>query len=265
MAQLHELLAAEKTVVNARDRLTEDTENKFGKGDNYFGGFTKTLELFGDDTTNAKLEAAARQDKELTTTVTETMDYFLNYWVKAEDVLYQKNATNTTAVANLMYKGVAIAEGVPVDELMGLEVRLTQLRKLATQIPTLDSSKAWVPDFNASQRGTWKAVQPTVTTKTEKVTIPVVLYPATEQHAAQVKESSIDKVIGAFTTHHTSGATTALQKANVIAILDELIVESKAARTRANSVPIVTVDPLATKIKDLIMAPLFSAPLNNQV
>jgi hypothetical protein len=247
MAQLHELLAAEKTVTNSRDAMAKDTLNKFEKGENFFTGFTKTLKLLGDDPTNTDLEKAARQDKTLPTTVVTTLDYFLKYWAKAEDVLASKNKTNTHALADIEFRGDTIAHLVPVDELMGLEVRLGELRKLAMQIPTLDASKEWKIDYNAAQAGTWQ-----------------VLYPHSDKHPAQVEKVVSDAVIGTFTQDNVSGATTAIQKAQVIATLDELITAIKQARTRANSVTAVT-ETIGQTLVDLIMAPLLNPPLNNQV
>lgn len=265
MAQLHELLAAEKTATNARDAMAKDTLNKFEKGDNYFTGFTKTLKLLtGDTTTNEDLQKAARQDKTLPTTVVSTLHYYLAYWAKAENVLASKNKTNTTAVADIIFEGQTIAQDVPVDELMGLEVRLGELRKLAVSIPTLDASRDWKIDLNAAQPGTWKAVHPVVTTKTEKDTRAVVLYDATKEHPAQVKEVISDKVIGTFTQENVSGATTAIQKALVIATLDELVTAVKQARTRANSVPVIQED-IGNALINLILAPLRNPPENNQV
>jgi len=264
MAQLHELLAAEKTAVDARDQLAKDTENKFGKGDNFFTGFLKTLSLFGDSPTNAQMELAARQDKALPTTVVETLDYFLKYWAKAEDVLFQKNVTNTTALATLEFRGSVVKENVPVDELMGLEVRLGVLRKLFTQIPTLDASKEWTPDPTAAQAGTWKAVHDQITTKTEKKVEAVVLYPATDKHPAQVEKIAKDEVVGTFVLKTTSGATTAIQKANVLSVIDDLLIEVKKARTRANAVQVQDVH-IGANITALIMAALTDAPENNQV
>lgn len=264
MTVLHELLAAEKTATNARDQLTKDTQDKFAKGDNYFAGFTKTLTLLGDDPSNSQIEAAARQDKELPTTVLTTLEYYLAFWAKAEDVLYRKNLTNTKAFATIEFRGKTIQENVPVDELMGLEARLGDLRKLATQIPTLDASKAWVQDTSAAQAGTWKTKTPGVTTKTEKITIPVVLYDATDKHPAQVKESTVDKIVGTFTQVHTSGATTAIQKANLLSVVDDLITAVKQARVRANAVPVIERD-IGNTIVSLLMAPLYEAPSGNQV
>lgn len=262
MSQLHEILAAEKTATNTRDQLEKDTQNKFGKGEQYFTGFTKTLEMLGDSTSNSAIENAARQDKALPTTVVETLDYFLNQWARTEDVLFQKNATNTKALADLEFRGAVIATNVPVDELMGLETRLSELRKLATQIPTLDASREWEPDASAAQRGTWKAVNPQITTKTEKKVTPVILYPATDKHPAQIEKVTEDVPVGTFTLNVISGATTAIQKANVLAVLDDLIIEAKKARTRANSVEVEKVQ-IGGVLKNLIMDALSNAPANN--
>lgn len=264
MAQLHEILAAEKTAVNTRDQLTKDTENKFAKGENYFTGFSKTLEMLGDNPSNSAIEAAARQDKALPTTVVATLDYYLARWANAEDVLFQKNKTNTAAIADLEFRGSVIATGIPVDELMGLEVRLSDLRKLMTQIPTLDASREWEPDVSAAQAGTWKAVNPQVTTKTEKKVTPVILYPATDKHPAQIEKVTEDVPVGTFTLSVISGATTAIQKANVIAVLDDLIIEVKKARTRANSVEVQKVY-IGKTLTDLVMGALTNAPANNAV
>lgn len=263
MAKLHELLAAEKTALHQRDQMTKDTENKFAKGEQYFSGLTKRLKLMGDAPENADIERAQAQDKALPTTVVATLDYYLNIWASTEDLLFQKNLTNTKALASIEFKGATIAENVPVDELMGLEARLEKLRGLLTQMPTLDASKEWEQDPQAAQPGTWKAVHDIVTTKTEKVVTPIVLYPATDKHPAQIDKVTNDKVIGTFTTQTLSGAVTAIQKANTLSLIDELLIEVKKARTRANSTEVQN-DKIAGKITKLIMDTLKAAPENNQ-
>jgi predicted transcriptional regulator len=264
MTKLHELLAAEKTAINQRDLITKDTENKFAKGEQYFSGFTKRLKLIGDAPENEDIERAAAQEKALPTTVVATLDYFFKIWAKTEDLLFQKNLTNTRALASIEFRGATLAENVPVDELMGLESRLESLRKMLTQTPTLDASKEWEQDLQAAQAGTWKTVHDIVTTKTEKTMTPIVLYPATEKHPAQIEKMSTDKVIGTFTTQTISGAVTAIQKANALSVLDELLIEVKKARTRANSVDVVTAK-IGDKIAALVMDAIKDAPENNQV
>jgi len=265
MTVLHEILAAEKTVTNARDQLAEDTRNKFNKVENYFTGMVKTLAMIDDTPENQAAAQAARQEKELPTTVVATLDYFLRFWAKAENTLNLKNATNRNAIADIEFRGQTIAHNIPVDELMGLEIRLADLRKLFVLIPTLDASKEWAVAQTAPIAGTWDALHPQVTTKTEKIMTPVVLYPATDKHPAQVEKISTDKVVGTFTTTFTSGATTAIQKANVLAVVDDLITAVKQARIRANQVEVGRIDELGTMLSNLIMAPLLDAPSNNAV
>lgn len=100
----------------------------------------------------------------------------------------------------------------------------------------LDASKTWVHSQVAD--GAWETQTEDVTTKTEKVVTPVVLYEATKEHPAQVKEMSKDEVVGVFSTKSFSGAATSLQKAQCLERLDQLLVAVKMARMRANSVQI---------------------------
>lgn len=127
-----------------------------------------------------------------------TFEYLLNYWAKTEDVLATKNETNRHALANVEVDGQVLLQDLPVDELMGLEARLVELRKLFEKMSMLDASKTWVHSQVAD--GAWETQTEDVTTKTEKVVTPVVLYEATKEHPAQVKEMSKDEVVGVFST-----------------------------------------------------------------
>jgi hypothetical protein len=252
MSKLHELLAVEKTHVNALNKLLAETSEKFGK-DNYFKGYVKTLTMLEDSAENSATEKALSDCRELPTTVPQTLKYVFDYWIKAEDIIFQKNCSNQRASADLEFKGNVIAKCVPVDELMGLEARLEALRRIIDRMPTHDASKKWVkaPDLGD---GVWTTTTPDVTTKTEKRMIPVILHEATKEHPAQVKESTKDEVVGTFTTIHYSGAATSAQKAECLAILDELISETKKSRMRANSIESST-DKIGQNLVKLILSP----------
>ena len=253
MAKLHELLAVEKTRTSASNKILTESTQKFGKID-YFQGAFKTLKMLEDSPTNTAIETAAAESRALPTTVQETLEYFFDFWAKAEDVIFQKNLTNQTAMSDLLFRGNVIATNVPVDELMGIEVRLEQIRQLASQMPTLPATVNVSPYPESGRKGAWIG-EPEQTTKTEKTLVPVVLYEATDKHPAQVKESSTDKTVGLFKLTKVYGSATSLQKADVIAVLDDLIAETKQARMRANSVDAVT-GTIGKKIADLILAPL---------
>ncbi len=239
MAKMHELLAVEKTRTNAAQKLLADTTQKFGKSE-MFSGQVKSLKMLEDSPQNTALEAAAFEQRELPTTVAETLEYALDVWATAEDVLLQKNCTNQVATADVLYKGAVLATSLPVDELLGLENRLETLRKVMEGMPTLSAAVNWEADAQSGRAGAWKAQNVDKTTKTEKTTVPVVLYEATKEHPAQVKEVSQDKTVGTFSILKFSGAATSAQKAETITIIDELISEVKQARMRANSVEAVT-------------------------
>lgn len=233
MKILHELLATEKNFTSQVNKLQLETLQKFDK-EHLFKGYIKTLKMLKDAPNNEQLELAGSEQKELVTTVKQTLDYLLGFWVKAEDLQATKNVTNQSAIANVEINGEILLSNLPVDELMGLEARLLDLRKVFEKMPTLDASKTWTRSLISESA--WEAAIADVTVKTEKVVTPVVLYEATKEHPAQVKEVSKDDVVGTFTTKHFSGAATSLQKAQCLERLDILLVEIKRARMRANTV-----------------------------
>lgn len=238
MPHLHELLAVERHRNAQVEALLTETLNKFGKYD-FFAGAIKTLKMIEDNTANAALEKAAEARREVPTTVHETLEYVFDFWANAEDVQVQKNCTNRTATGTVTIDGLTLAD-MPVDELLGLEVRLDKLRNLAKQMPSLNAAKAWVP--LPERKGLYKTLHEETTTKTEKVMYPVVMSPATDKHPAQVKEAMKDNVVGTFHLIEFSGAASTEQKARFIERLDALIGAVKQARMRANTTEIVKVN-----------------------
>jgi hypothetical protein len=233
MAKLHELLAAEKTPSAAWNALYEDTQKKFKNPTHFFDGHSKSLTMIEDSDGNRAIEAQAREEKPVVTTVYETLAFALDLFGRAEDLQYQKNDTNRRATGTVMWKGSELLVDMPVDELLGLEARLTKLRLLFADVPTLDATKHWMHGEQHGMR-IWEVRFPEDTTKTEKRLFPVVLKDATKEHPAQVQAVQRDEVIGKYTTTRRSGAATALQKADGLKIIDELIVQIKQARMRAN-------------------------------
>lgn len=254
MARMHEVLACEKTVLNARDKVLKETQGKFEKVDTYFKGHSKSLQMLSDTPQNQALERASREDKVVATSVYETLDYALALWAKAENLQIQKNEGNTRSKADIVFRGEVIMKDVPIDQIMGLEARITELRALINNVPTLDASKNWVADTNRGN-GYYKEATTETRTKTEKQIDAKVLYPATVEHPAQVKEFSFDQIVGNFTTQNFSSAVTSRQKADMLAAIDDLIVSTKKARVAANQTEVSPVTD-AEKIVKIILAPL---------
>lgn len=249
MSKLHEILAAESTVAATWNTLYDETLKKFGNA-HFFSGHTKSLKMLEDTPANAVVEAAARDHKDLPTTVAATLDYALATYARAEDLQAQKNTTNTVALADVVFRGKTLFTALPVDELLGLESRLGKIRALYAAIPTLDASKRW--NFDPTQN-CWVSDEE-ATTKTEKIMFPVVMAAATDKHPAQIKESTRDNVVGKFTLVQRSGAATAAQKADALQLIDELLVEVKKARMRANSVEVKQVS-VGTTLREVLLSP----------
>ena len=250
MTKLHEVLAAEKTINAAWNTLLTETEKKFNQ-DHFFNGQIKSLKMLEDTPANQALEAAAAENAPVRTSVHDTLDYALGIFVNAEKLQLQKNVTNQTAVADVTFRGRTLFPKLPVDQLLGLEARLAKVRALFVAVPTLDASKNWNWDAN---QALWVST-PESTVKTEKIMVPVILAPATDKHPAQVKESTKDNTIGMFTLIKRSAAATAVQKANAIQLIDELLTEVKQARMRANEAEVKVDSSMMDELKNVLMSP----------
>jgi hypothetical protein len=262
MAKLHELLAAEKTPTGAWNALYEDTLKKFKNPTHFFDGHSKSLTMIEDSEGNRNIEAQAREEKPVTTTVYETLQYALDIFGKAEDLQFQKNSTNRKAHGTVMWKGQPLLKDMPVDQLLGLEARLTKLRLLYAEVPTLDATKHWVPATNIGAH-VWGLKYPEETTKTEKHIVPITLKEATKEHPAQVQAIQRDDVVGKFTTIKRSGSATALQKAEALKRIDELLIEIKQARMRANETAVET-GTVSEVLLPLLLEPFASSQEDHQ-
>lgn len=252
--QLHELLAAEKTPLAAWNTLREETLKKLKNVEHYFSGHERSLRMLEDSPENTAEEAKARESKALATTVTDTLKFALGVWAKHETLQVRKNVANRGAVGSIQWRGLSVAAGLPVDELMGLEARLGQIRELIAAVPTLDATKHWVrADHIAPHVWSLKAAEET--TKTEKIVTPIVMSPATDKHPAQVQAVAKDVNVGVFSTMRISGACTAAQKAEALSRIDELITEVRQARVRANQIEVPEVPDVTGKLLELIMEP----------
>lgn len=253
MAKLHELLAAEKTPTAAWNTLVEETLKKFKNPAHFYEGHSKSLAMIEDSPQNRNIQDQNREEKPVTTTVVDTLEYALEIFARAEDMQFQKNQTNRQATGTVLWRGAELLVDMPVDELLGLEARLTKMRQLLADVPTLDATKHWVEAPNIGAH-VWETKFPEETTKTEKQLVPIQLSPATEQHPAQVQAVPKDTVVGKFTTIKRSGSATALQKAESMKRIDELLIEIKQARMRANETQVV-LGQVSNILLPLIMEP----------
>lgn len=251
--KLHELLAAENTAKTAWNSIHSETLKKLANT-HYFDGHSQSLTMIEETPANRDIEAQGREEKPVITSVFETLKDAFEIFERSEDLQYQKNATNRKATGTVLWKGQPLLAELPVDELLGLEARLTKIRELFAVMPTLDAAKHWRPAPTISPH-VWELVYPEEKTKTEKRMFPVVLYEATKEHPANVQAHSKDEVVGKVTTLRRSGAVTALQKFEALKRVDELLMEIKQARMRANETE-VDKAKIASTLIVLLLEPL---------
>lgn len=227
MAKMHQLLAVESDIAKTAEALATEAKATFSKADR-FEGQVRKVDMFDD----ARAKENTADTKAVTTTVDEKLAFVLPAIGRYYDALFQKERANQLAVADLIVGGKTIASQVPATFLLGMEKRLNTLRELVLTIPTLDPNLTWTENANL-RKGVVQS-QPIENYKTEKVVEPLVLYPATDKHPAQVKETSMDRNVGKITLVKHSGMWTVARKAQVLSRLDELIEAVKRARMAAN-------------------------------
>lgn len=146
------------------------------------------------------------------------------------DIELTKDVGNLGALADVVVDGTAICEKVPVSYLLYLEKQLEDLNTFVVKMPVLDSAESWSWDPSQNQYRSANIE----TTKTKKKMTPVVLYPATVEHPAQVKESTEDVVVGNWVATKFSGAMRADEKEAILTRLQKLQHAVKFAREEAN-------------------------------
>lgn len=146
------------------------------------------------------------------------------------DLSASQDFANTLAKASVVVDGVTVLSAVPVTTLLFLEKQLIDIRTFIATIPILDSDQEWHFDEN---RGCY-VTAPRQTAKTKKVTKPVVLYEATKEHPAQVKEVSEDVVEGTWTLVNFSGGLPVSRVKELESRVDALLKAVLAAREKAN-------------------------------
>lgn len=253
MVQLHALLAVRETRQNALTAMITETQHKLGKPDAYFRGEEVRLKMLKSSPENDAVERAGKTSKALATTVKETLGYFLKQWADNEDVMFQISKTNQIAKADLNFRGNLLVKDVPVSHLLELEGRLENLRKTLVLVPTLDASKSWEIDTQNAHSGAWKMITTEERIKTAKEMKPVILHPATDKHPAQVEKVTDEITVGIYTDNRWSGACSSKQKADLLAVMDDLLVEVKKSRMAANSTE-ASKEVIGEAITDLLLA-----------
>lgn len=238
MTKMHEILAVEGDLEGEYKRVSEEAIRVFQKGE-HFQGKTRTLKMFNEDRSHE--EEPAAQHQELTTTVAQKLGYTSKAIINYLDVVLQKEATNQKAVSDLIVDGGTIATGLPATFLLGLETKLKNIRTMYESIPTLSPGIKWSKDESQGP-DVWTQEFPEKAMRTEKILKPFVLYEATKEHPAQVKELSDSVNVGVYTSTVVSGMLSPREKSELLGRIDGLIRAVKKARQRANTQEVVKIN-----------------------
>jgi hypothetical protein len=236
MSKIHELLAAEGDRTSVARELVGEAATTFSKRTDHFSGHTKKVEYFEDTRSGENTS----DHSELVTTVGAKLAHVWEFLTPALDIQASKENSNTSqeARADVIVDGKTVLTGVPATALLGLEKRVRELKNLYFTIPTLDPGIAWELAAELGD-GVWRTRHAQEQIKTEKVLKSKVLYDATKEHPAQVKEYTIDQGVAKMTTTRLSGMVSPAEKALWISRISKLETAIKEARQRANMAEVV--------------------------
>jgi hypothetical protein len=141
---------------------------------------------------------------------------------------------NSQAKADVIVEGNVLLKDVPVSYLLFLEKQLADIKTFIVAIPERDINEDWKLD---EDRGFW-VTEPRYTTKTKKITKPVVLYEATKEHPAQVAQVSEDVVEGKWKAVKFTGAISKTQKDELLKKVRIVLEAVIFAREEANSIEV---------------------------
>lgn len=232
MGKLHQHLAVEDSKATIYKNTMDEAIQTFAKKEHLLKGriVDQESKLKEDDPLYAEYP-----DKTETNPVAETVmgkiQWVLQHAANYFDLSAQKDAANCRAKADLIINGVVILSDLPAITLLFIENKMKAVRNLLAQCKTLDAAKNW-KEYTA-QDNVW-STDPNVRTVKQNVQDYVIAAPATDKHAAQVKDITVERIRAISTVTELSGFMPTQQKAELLMRCDELIQAAKQARQTAN-------------------------------
>ena len=174
------------------------------------------------------------ESQKITLKASDVIDKFIAARSEFFDLAATQDFANTKACASIVVDGRVVLADVPVPYLLFLEKQLQDVKTFIGAIPMLPVDKEWDYDSNRDCYVT----EPKQTTKTKKITKPIVLYEATKEHPAQVKEASEDVIEGTWNLVEFSGALPASRINELKLRVDKLLKAVIQAREEANNMDV---------------------------
>lgn len=250
--KLHELLAVETNLDGQAQKTRAELTKTFTDKRHLF---SETLVTYKPDEENAV--ATVEQQSAIQSTVKSEVTWLSKILAKAWDAAHQIDVANTLAKADVLDEdtGKVILKDVPATSLLQLEKRVKELHDFIVAIPTLDPAKGFKPDPDKGA-GYFRANDVTKP-RTKKVFVPLVLAPATKEHAAQVKEGWEDRPVGHVLQQEWSSLITPAMKADLLDNCDKLQRSLKKARAKANEQEVdVKAQKVSAELLEYVFAPL---------
>jgi hypothetical protein len=233
MAKLHQILAVESDLEGKYKRTCEETKKVFGKPAMFTGSHRKLITF--DDSDGMEYP---EENQAMTTTVKERIEYTGASISAYLDALFQKEATNQVANADLVVDNVTIGTALPATFLLALESRLKYIRSIYETMPTLQAGVEWKPSTDKGA-DVWDMVHPEEKIKTKMTFKSQILVEPTEHHPAQIEKWEEQVPVGKFVRNVWCSMITSHQKSEVLGRIDKLIQATKQARQRANAQDII--------------------------
>lgn len=245
MSKLHELLAVETDLQNVFKVVVNEAQKTFKGKQNMFIGYERHLETFNEDDNTSTPD----EKQHIETTIAEKLDYIAEKGSRYINAVFQKEATNQIAKADIIIDNETIAAGIPATFLLGLEAKLKNMRDMYIAIPTLQPGIEWIwnIDLNA-----YKMADPEIKMRTSKTFKHKVLYEATDKHPAQIEKWEENINTGKYVRNVWSGMISTSDKAIMLGRFDQLLRAIKKARMRANDIKVVDHNDIGEKIFNFI-------------
>lgn len=246
MPKLHEVLAVEGQLKGQAQATRVELAATFEKKRHLFEEKVVVFTPFEEAG-----EPVREQQSDLQSTVHKELEWIKGIWSRMLDTSLQVQDGCTRARADVVLDdGTVLMRDVPVLALLEMEKRAAELQELVAAVPTLDPAKGFRPD---PDRGAHvHRAREIVKTRTKKMQRPIVLYPATAEHAAQTQLISEDVPVGKIAEQEWSGLITPAEKADMLSRAEALRRAIKQARMRANEVEVTTPNAAGARLIDYV-------------
>jgi len=244
MARLNQILGVENSAKTRYHELTTAVYHLLQKSE-LFQGVSRKYRPKEDGG-----EQLSDEDKAVTHRASQVIAETTAKMTEIFDISAMRDYTNCKAKADVVVDGKVLIKDAPATYLLFLSKRLDDLHAFVKKIPTLPAGEEW--EMNPAQ-DLW-ATKPVESTRTKKVSRPLILAEATKEHPAQVKEVTEDVVAGYWVTTKYSSALPVARINVLVARVEELQRAVKFAREKANEIDCEDVK-VGKALIDFIFAP----------